>query len=55
MRKSSLGRKLTLILGSFIIAALILIFYFQAPPLAVLMGGLFAISITIITHLLFHR
>ena len=51
MKRIGLGRELALILGSFLIVAIVLISYFHAPLLPILVGGLLAIIITIVSHL----
>jgi len=51
MKRAGLARKLSLVLGSFVIAGMILIVYLHVPPTPVFAGGFLAIFVTVLFHL----
>ena len=51
MNKKILSRKLFVSLGSFLGAGAVLVLYFKAPLLPVLIGGLIALAVTLPPYL----
>ena len=51
MKTAGLGKKLSFVLGSFIIVGTVLIVYFHAPPAPIVTAGLLAVLITASLHL----